>query len=375
MELSDREVLMRDRRVRHLGFLVLAALLASVSVVLSATPVESRDIRARGMGAVGVSLSGAHSAMFANPAALYFRGKEHDTSFYVSTGYGDNIVPFAVQTGQPCAFLQKPVLGLDLSFAGRNLALTIKLDNQLENRTPGVSSAMYNAYYYSLIQIDLAFGYRNFGIGAFLRGGNRSVRENIVISGNNSFLDYLTQSLFERYSAVEGSEFFNIGLGLQLNYDWVSMGVCTETLVMARGAESVVFSGNGIFSTLTCGISFRTPTYTRDNQLSMVVLESACDFYHLGDDETRAVHIGAELMFQLLPSWSVSLRTGYVETKPKLTQMFTFVADNVRQTFGLGAALDKFNVDFVCEVPVRWYLGTESPTDSILCSFSVSFTV
>lgn len=366
---------MNDRRVRHRGILVLVVLLASVSMSVASTPVGARDVRTRGMGSVGVSLSGSHSAMFVNPAALYFRGKEHDTSFYVSAGYGDGIVPFAVSTGQPCAFLQSPVLGLDLSFSGRNLALTIKLDNQLENRTPSASSAAYNAYYYSLIQLDLAFGYRNFAVGAFLRGGNRSVRENIAISSDNSFLDYVTQVLFERYAPVEGSEFFNIGLGLQLNYGWVSMGVCTETLVAARGAESVVFSGSGIFETLTCGMSFRTPTYTRDNQLSMVVLEGACDFYHLGDDTTRAVHLGVEMMFQLLPDWAVCLRTGYVETKPKLAQMFTFSADNARQTFGLGATLDKFNVDFVCEVPIRWYLGNNLPADSILCSFSLSFTV
>ncbi len=366
---------MNDRRARHPGLMFLLVLLMLVPAVVFASPVDTRETRTRGMGSVGVSMSGPHASMFANPAALYFRGKEHDTSFYVSAEYGDSVVPWAIRTGQPCAFLQSPVFGLDLSFSGRNLALTIQLDNQLENRTPGVGSATYNAYYHSLIQIDFAFGFRNFGVGAFIRGGNRSVRENITISNDNSFLDYMTQTLLERYSAVEGSEFFNIGLGLQLNYSWVSMGVCTETLVASRGADSIVFSGSGIFETLTCGMSFKTPTYTRDNQLSMVVLEAACDFYHLGDDETRAVHLGAELMFQLLPNWSVFVRTGYVETKPALNQIFMFSADNARQTFGLGATLDKFNIDLVCEVPIRWYLGTELPTDSISFSLSLSFTV
>lgn len=370
---------MEKRQARHHHLIIsLILILMSVPTILLAAPVDNRDIRARGMGSVGVSMSGSHAAIFANPAALFFRGQEHDTSFYVAAAYGDDIVPWDISKGLPCAFLQQPLLSLDLSFSGRNLALTIRIDNQLKAeaaRVQGTPTVPYSAYYNSLIQLDVAFGYKTFGIGAFLRGGNQSIRENITISNSNTFLDYVTQTLLERYSPVEDSESFSVGLGMQLNYSWISMGVCTETLLTSQGATSAVFSGSSILDTLTCGISFKTPTYTRDNQLSLFVFEGACDFYHLGDNETRAVHIGIEAMFQLLPNWSISLRTGFIETKPELNKMFAFSVDNACQTFGLGATMDKFNLDFVCEVPIRWYLGKNLPTDSIACSVALSFTV
>jgi hypothetical protein len=327
------------------------------------------------MGLVGVSLSETHASMTSNPAALYFRGLEKDSSFYASVSFGDAVVPAAMQAGEPVALMQQSEFGFDLSFSGRNLGLTIQLDNRLSNRTIDGTSATYDAYYHSLIQLDFAFGFRNLGIGAFLRGGNRSVRENITISEQNPFFGYLTQTLLERYVPVENSDFFNIGLGIQLNNDWVSMGLCTESLVSSSGADTAVLSGTGVFDTLTCGVSFKTPTYTRDNQLSMLVFQCAGDFYHLGDDDTRELRLGAELTVQLYPDWSVYLRTGYVEQKASLEKMFSFSAADALQTFGLGAGLENFSVDLFCQIPVSWYLGETSDADSVLWSLALSFSM
>jgi hypothetical protein len=339
--------------------------------LLGAYPLDYTDVGTAGSGSAGLALT-SYASSFANPAALYFRNVE-DSSFYVSTQYGDEFDSGSFENDEPNPLIQNPVSDLCVSFSGSNLALTIQAQTTLSDRTVSGDSTYYTATSETLFQLDWAIGRRNLAFGLSFRAVSFSERDDIEISDDRTLGDYFVETVLGRYDVLENEAIVSAGMGLLLNYDWFKVAVCSDAFAYAQGDDSLEISSESLFKTFCWGFGFSSPTYDSNNQLNLFKVESALDLIDIGDQDSRELRFGVDLKLQLLPFWSVSLKTGYREMKPDLTDFFAFDPENGTHTLGLSVQLNKTTIDLACSIPVEWYMGDDD--SSVSATLALSFAV
>jgi hypothetical protein len=313
------------------------------------------SLRNQAMGGAGVALADDPISFYMNPASLYF---QEEGLFLISGSHGDRIAPSAFKNGEPVPLLQEPVTGFGALFSSRFLALSLELQYSLIQRDDSLlDSAGYVALNASKIQLNAAYGWRNISLGFFARGGNVLKRTNINISRDSPFIDYFKQTYFEQYRDYE-DQFFSTGAGFLITYQWISMGFVTQSLFeMDYASNELVLEMASVFDKLAIGIAFSTPMYNVSNELNLLALSLVMDVSNIGDDEQRLLSLGAEMNIQLLPEYSVSLRAGYRERRTEIASIFTLNGDLGHTTYGIGARINRFEVEGLVEVPLSFYQG------------------
>jgi hypothetical protein len=341
--------------------------------VLGSYPLDHTDISTVGSASAGLALISTTSS-FANPASLYFRDIT-DSSFYVSGSYHDSIVPSNFTNGEANPLLEAPVSDFCISFSGRSLALTLETQTSLDDRTVDTDSTSYVANASTLFQLDWAVGWRTVALGLSLRAISYSERSPVIVRDSHTVTDYFVGTVLGKYEKLEDASLVSVGLGLLLNYDWFKMGLTSDAFAYAEGDDSLSISSESLFKTLRWGFAFSSPTYDRSNQLNLFKVESALDLCDIGDSDTREIRFGMDLKLQLLPFYSVSLKTGYRETKPSLSNFFGIVPENGSHTIGISAELDRFAIDLATSIPLELYMGTGDDDTSVAVTLALSFAV
>ncbi|WP_320130556.1 hypothetical protein [uncultured Sphaerochaeta sp.] len=354
------------------GFIV-GCLLFLVLNVLGAYSLDNTDISSIGSGSAGLALISAASSL-ANPAALYYRGIDN-SSLYVSGSYNDTIVPSNFSNNEANPLLEAPISNFCVSFSGSNLALTFETKSSLTDRIVDIDGTSYVANSSTLFQLDWAVGTSTLAFGLSLRAVSYSERSPVEIRSDHLLGDYFVETILGKYETLEDESTISAGLGLLLNYDWFKMGVTSDSFAYSKGGNALAISSESLFKTLDWGFALSSPVYDRTNQLNLFKFEAAMDLCNIGDADTREVRFGADLKLQLLPYWSVSLKTGYRETKPTLTDFFAVVPSNGVHTLGLSVLLNRFSLDLACAIPLEWYIGTRNEDSSVAVTLAMSLSV
>lgn len=326
------------------------------------------------MGSAGVALVASPSSFFFNPAILYITGREK-TFLTVSGSYHDSIKPsnFGAHLLNP--LLENPFTHLSASFSGNNAALTIQNQVSLNDRQDEEAFTRYTGLTHTLLQLDWATGRSFFAFGLNVKALAVSQRSPIDIYADRLLSDFIVQTSLGRYETLENEAFISVGIGLLLDYDWFKMGIASDNFAYALGSDPLQISADEIFQTLDWGFSFSTPTYDSNNLLHLFKLQAALDFVDLGSVETREIRMGADLKLQLLPTWSVSLKTGYREKKQSPTDLLKFDFSQGIHTLGLSFHLGSFTLDMAAEIPMYWYRGQTDPDSTIEAVIALSFSV
>lgn len=352
----------------------MSLVLLFVGSLVWAYPLEQSDIGSIGMASAGVALSLSPASFFANPALLYIR-EGSESSLYVSGSYEDSVVVSNFQDRLPNPFLENPNSGFCISFSGSNLALTIQNQSSLLDRIDRANSTQYSGTKKTLFQLDWAIGKAPFSIGLNVKALAVSERSPIEIRSDHVVTDYLVETLIGRYEPVESESLVQAGFGVLLDYDWFKMGFASNTFAYAQGDDPIQISAGELFKTLAWGFSLSTPTYDDNNQLHLLKLQSALDLYNIGSTENRELRFGLDVKVQLLPTWSVSFKTGYKEVKPTPTDIFKFNPGNGIHTLGLSLQLDSFLFDLACKIPLAWYWGGNDDSSSVGILLALSFAI
>jgi len=332
------------------------------------------SLRNQAMGGAGVALADHPISFYMNPASLYF---QEEGLFLISASHGDSILPSAFQNGDPVPFLQEPVTGFSALFSSRFLAFSLELEYSLSQRDiASLDYARYVALNASKVQLNVAYGWQNISLGFFARGGNVLKRSNINISRNSPFSDYFKQTYFEQYRDYE-DQFFSTGAGFLITYQWISMGFVTQSLFeMDYSSNELLLEAAAVFDRLAIGIAFSTPTYNVSNELNLMALSLVVDVSNIGDDDQRFLSLGAELKFQLLPEFAVSLRGGYRERRQEITSIFALNGYKGFTTYGLGVRLNQFEAHGLLEVPLSFYqVGFTSNTEALGVKLGISLVL
>ncbi|NBK21781.1 MAG: hypothetical protein EOM68_07130 [Spirochaetia bacterium] len=353
--------------------LVLVCMALGISSLFS-YPLLQSERGTIGMGSTGVALSSSPSSFFYNPALLYASVREK--GFFTLTGsYHDSIRPanFRDQVQNP--LMQNPFSHLSVSFSGNNVALTLQSQVSLEDRQEISGLTRYRGRNHTLLQLDWAIGRSVFAFGVNVKALSVSERNPLDIRNDRILADFFVQTSLGRFELLESEALISVGFGLLLDYDWFKMGITSDTFASALGSDPLQISADEIYKSLDWGFSFSTPTYDSNNLLHLFKLQGALDFVDLGSEESRELRTGFDLKLQLLPQWSVSLKSGYREKKKLPSDLLKFDITEGTHTLGLGARLGAFTIDLAFEIPIDWYRGKTDDDSTVEGMLAISFSL
>ena len=334
-----------------LRFTIMAFLLILLTIapVVGAFAQEDRfsDLRSLAMGSAGIALYDSDESFHKNPAALY---RSADTRFIASLRYGETLDA----DDSPVPWIQRPVAGFSALISNPFVALTIGLANVLEDREAShqADQELFTAHNTSRFQLTASYGWRAISFGFHARGGSMTQR-NVTISAERPLFDYISQTYLDRYDPVaDGDQLFGSGLGIQLSYQWITIGLLTNSLFSIDEVNNqLMLDITEVFDGSALGLAVTTPKFNRNNELNRLVLIGAFDVVDIGNDLTRSVRMGLEGKVQFLSTFWVALRGGYREVRPAGQSLFTF-AGNGEITAGLGMQFGNYLFDLVAIIPL-----------------------
>ncbi len=306
------------------------------------------DLRSLAMGSSGIALFDSGSAFTKNPAALH---RTERTQFQVGVRYGDSV---GGESDDSITWIQQPSAAFDLQFSNRFVALTIGLRNVLNEQESSTYTdrEVYTANNLSRIQLTTSYGWETISFGLFARGGTLTERE-VTIRDSRPLLDYLSRTYLERYEpSGDGSQLFASGFGMLISYQWISLGLLTNSLfTIDEESNQLVLDLTDVFNASAVGIAVTSPKYDRNNELNRLVAIAAFDIADIGDAERRSVRMGVEGKIQFLSDLWVALRAGYREVRPLGEALFTFSGKG-EVTAGIGSLLWDFGIEAVVTIPL-----------------------
>jgi len=345
---------------RLFGYLFLSLF---VSAMLYSFPLDGTSSSSFGMGSAGIALDMGPDSFYANPALLAL-GSTADVSLLVSGSYQDQVVSSNFTNKLVNPLLESPSLQVCASFLSGNLAFSLQNQSSLTNRTETTDQTSYKGVNTTLFQLDWAGSLPPLAYGLSLRATAVSQRSPVVVSADQTFTDYLVETMLGRYESVDSLSTIELGLGLLVDYDWFKMGVVSNRVAVAQADESMVLSIDSLLNSLDWGFSISTPTYDADNQLHLLKAESALDLVNIGSDADRQLRFGLALKLQLLPTWSISLSNGYQETKTSPSNLLRMDLDSGLHTVSIGVLMNTFDLNIGFSIPTAWYIGHAATTDS-----------
>ncbi len=355
-------------------FLLVLVCMALYIPPLVSSPLLQTERGTIGMGSAGVALSASPSSFFYNPALLY-TGVREEGFFTLSGSYHDSIRPANFRNNVQNPLMQNPFTHLSVSFSGKNVALTLQNQVSLNDRKELSGLTQYRGLTHTLIQLDWATGRSFFAFGLNVKALAVSERNPIDIRNDSILTDFVVQTSLGKFEPIESEAFISVGIGLLLDYDWFKMGITSDNFAFAPGSDPLQVSVDEIYKTLDWGFSFSTPTYDSNNLLHLFKVQGALDFVDLGSEDTRELRTGIALKLQLLPTWSVSLKSGYREKKKLPSDLLKFDFTQGTHTLGLSAQLGAFTLDIACEIPIDWYRGTTDDNSVVQGVLALSFSI
>lgn len=322
---------------------------------LTALPLDWSSSSTWGMAQAGISLDYESDSFLANPALLDLE-REKRTTFLISSQYRDT----------PSWTLEQPVGDLSVSFVSGKMAFSIQSRSLLDDRQAESGGYRYVGTRKTLFQFDWATGKSPFSFGVTARAVAGSQRNPLRIRDSIVLLDYFVETVVGRYDASDSESSISFGVGLLLDYQWLRMSVVSNEVAFGNFRDSLAINANTLLKSLDWGISLSSPTYDENNQLHLFKVESALDFVNIGSSTDRQLRIGFSVKLQLLPTWSVSLQTGYQEMKDTPSDLLRLDLRQGWQTVGLDARLETVRLNLSYGWPTAGYVGASATKKPIL---------
>lgn len=231
---------------------------------------------------------------------------------------------------------------MHFSFVGNTLSLTAITSTWFSDRMISESGLSFDIYNRIGIQIDWSGSFDFFSFGVRIKGGGDMRRRNRTVTG---VINAIENAYFGSFDNVDGSEFFDIGASLALNFNVFSLSYFVENIISYRSNE-LYFGWQEILDSSSFGISLRYPQFTRRGDLNL--FRPRIGYSIRGNIfDTATVTFNAGIEMQLLPTLSIHLATAYREYDHRA---FNFNRENGVLMFALAAEGDSYAVQLMCNV-------------------------
>lgn len=255
------------------------------------------------MGGIGIAAKGGAFSFFRNPASLFFN--EGGSRLLFEGELGDSF-----STSGEEFIPANPVTHLNGMVSGGMISCRISLDYTVDKDRRMGDVWNCNAYQTSEINLQLAAGYGGFGAGIGILGGSKSQRISIEVDPQKAISDYITECFFGPYDRVSNSEFLQINVGMMYSFGSLCAGVIFDNVLDKTGNKTSV-SMDSFFSETGIGVFYTRPEYNNLGHLNLWGYSIGADISKLLAPEERTLHLGGELTYRLMGSYSISILAGY----------------------------------------------------------------
>jgi len=298
---------------------------------------------------LGMAKAGlADSTSFTNPANVASR-EENAPSIITNFSLIEELA--LNQISSPLGYFQYPKMSMGASVYSNNLALSINIDSYLEDREYNGELLSYTGYNRFSLIFDWGYRINDINVGMRLQGGSISKRSNFELRDNYLLLlDYIVNSFFSSYTSVPNSDFFSLGFSIKYNFlDNLSFAYMIESDVDLN----IDSSQKDLISYLkdsSFGFTYTSDKYSEFNQLNTFVYINSIDIAYIANPLKRELRIGGKVKLQLGNYNSISLRAGYYERKPTISDLFEIDTNLGISTFAL--AYENIDLSIVANVSI-----------------------
>ena len=264
-----------------------------------------------------VAYSGRFYDMFANPAALpMMEVKPGLIAITVNASDSWNI--HDIGAGR-MSFMQDQIWSVDATFLSKYIALTASFGTEFDRLER--SDPRYDIYSSLKIELDAAYAFPHFSIGARISGGNQMVRRDKAM---NNIGDVFTNAWLTPFGRDPGSEFFDLGIGAILEVSPFSAGIYVGKVLTLKN-NNLYLGWDTLAQSTTVSAALEGGRFTKDGDLMLVRPRLSFSLTGLIDASTRKIEAEGDITFQFLPDADLTIALSYLELHHS---WFRFNADN-----------------------------------------------
>ena len=290
----------------------LVAAVAVLLMIILQLPAAVADYSAADSPYQSYAYSGRFYDMFANPAALPMV-EVPPGIFALSVSATDNWD--ASQLGKSrMSFIQDQQWKVDATFISKYVALTATFGSEFDRSSP--ESTQYDIYSSLRIELDAAYAFPHFSIGARVTGGNQMVRRDKTI---DHITDVFVNAWFSPFDRDAGSEFFDLGVGAILEFSPFSAGVYVGKLLTLKYGN-LYLGWDTLAESTSVSVALEGGRYTKDGDLMLV-------------------RPRASVSLQFLPGADLTIAASYLEFRH---EWFSFNTENGYVSFMIRGGADGF---------------------------------
>lgn len=309
----------------------LVAAVAVLLMIILQLPAAVADYSAADSPYQSYAYSGRFYDMFANPAALPMV-EVPPGIFALSVSATDNWD--ASQLGKSrMSFIQDQQWKVDATFISKYVALTATFGSEFDRSSP--ESTQYDIYSSLRIELDAAYAFPHFSIGARVTGGNQMVRRDKTI---DHITDVFVNAWFSPFDRDAGSEFFDLGVGAILEFSPFSAGVYVGKLLTLKYGN-LYLGWDTLAESTSVSVALEGGRYTKDGDLMLVRPRASVSLTGLVESATRKIEFEGDITFQFLPGADLTIAASYLEFRH---EWFSFNIENGYVSFMIRGGADGF---------------------------------
>ena len=278
-----------------------------------------------------VAYSGRFYDMFANPAALPMMEVEPGLIAITVTG-SDSWKASDFGSGR-MSFMQDQLWSIDATFISKYIALTASFGSEFDRLS--ASDPRYDIYSSLKIELNAAYAFPHFSIGARVSGGNQMVRRDKTI---DNFTDIFRNAWFSPFDRDPGSEFFDLGVGAILEFSPFSAGVYVGKLLTLKYGN-LYLGWDTLAESTSVSLALEGGRYTKDGDLMLVRPRASVSLTGLVESATRKIEFEGDITFQFLPGADLTIAASYLEFRH---EWFSFNTENGYVSFMIRGGADGF---------------------------------
>ena len=251
-----------------------------------------------------VSYYGSFFDVFSNPAALPCQ--ETDVGNLSLSAYFSDDWDVSAMGEERMPLLQQQDWDIRASFIAKNIALSAFFGTEFGRDG---TDPVYNIYSTLRIQVDTAYSFPHFSIGARVSGGNRMIRSEKTI---DSFPDIFANAWFSPFKRDAGSEFFNIGAGALFYYSIFSAGVYIDELMTLSDEGDIYMGWDAIGRSTTLSVALTASRFLPSDELRLWRPRASLSISGFSGGKSTITG-SVELKLQFLPDADLSFALSYTE--------------------------------------------------------------
>lgn len=245
------------------------------------------------MGLASIAMMDTDVATFVNPAQTYFYDNSHplEISLTGSDNWGKGT-------------FSDPKINLSAIFAAKRIAIGFSTGVVTDQKSP----INYSIQKDFNLDLSVALGIKNFGVGLGVSAGSSKIRSELDALNKKKAFSFTKDAFFEEFRRLSGSEFVSVRVGADYKFKEFSIGFVLNDL-FANGDSDVKSVLSRWAKGTDIGIAWQQDKFSARGRLKPLAFSAGVEALSVLSSDAQ-LNAGAQATLQLLRNYTISVRTG-----------------------------------------------------------------